>query len=162
MKRVFITSALIVVAFGLFRCCDFLDPGYEIDPRLQPYVDNFYQEAAQRGVSLRDDDLKVSLASISQFGRTYFDKVIKINAKVFDSYTESGQKYSEEVEFIIFHELGHALLHLEHTEGIMAKSPAIRAYVGKPEVRKRLLDEMFGLSLVRNRYPASVISSGVE
>lgn len=146
MKKRLVTIALTcAITFLLTRCCDLFDTGYCIDRRLVPYVDNFYQEAALRGVELRTDELTVSLASIKQFGRTYFGKKVKINLSVFDSYTEYGTKYSEEVEFIIFHELGHALLDLRHREGnsIMAESPAIRAYVGKPEVRKQLLDELF-------------------
>lgn len=135
MKR-FAYSVIIIITAS----CGFDPSEYWIQPELKVYVDNFYQEAAIRGVSLRTEYLTVSITNLNgTFARTLDNRSVHINSKLFKDRTE----YSEFVEFILFHELGHALLKRDHTKNLkslMHESPCVNCYMDN---RAEFLDELF-------------------
>jgi hypothetical protein len=142
-------SLLIIgLILSLASCymCD--DPIYCIEPELSPYVLKFYEEAEARGIALQRDNLVVvRKAGLKQFGLTRHglgQTMCWINKGFAEAYPE----YSAELEVIVFHELGHALLDLKHIDGhrnLMESTPNITYYRGKPEVRSKTLDELFGI-----------------
>jgi len=137
-KLIFI--ALLLLLSSCFSDFD-VTVEYRIDPLLQPYVDKFYQEAAQRHIELQHYDLIVSLSNIDEFGLTVGTSV-RINDKFFYNYDE----YSMEIEAVVFHELGHALLHKDHMDkqpGIMNTTVCIDCYIDDEFLRTQYLDKLF-------------------
>lgn len=120
-------SIAFLICCAMFTCCD-REIGFIIDPKIAIYVDNFYHEAEIRGVVLRLDNLNVSVINLGdRFGLTKDGKYVYIHQPFVESY--SG--YSLELEVIIFHELGHALLskgHIDDHKAIMNTTPNINCY----------------------------------
>jgi hypothetical protein len=91
----------------------------KMDPQLRPYYDKFYEEASLRGLT-PDEPTSVELVDTTQecesqdlSGCSYtrlMEKKIYLDAKTWEQSSE------EEREFILFHELGHAVLDKGHTE----------------------------------------------
>ena len=92
-----------------------------VDADLQPYVDQFYIEAANRGYSLSRHLDAVLSTEISQCGQGHspnfngmFDKpTILISESCWATLNEDAR------EILVFHELGHALLNRLHIDGTL-------------------------------------------
>ena len=130
-----------------------------IDPALQVYVDRFYAEATERGVTL-NDLLNASLTSeidvcgqghSPEFNGMFEQPTILINESCWSQLNAAAR------ESLIFHELGHALLNRIHIEGILANGHSksimcagadfdcshLPDYVSCPEHREYYIDELF-------------------
>ena len=60
--------------------------------------------------------------------------------------TYKGDTLFHAMEHLVFHEMGHAVLDLEHCDpcyGIMHSTSSIMAYVGDAPLRKKMIDELF-------------------
>src|SRR5690348_3481890 len=95
----------------LLSCNDFdyVDP-YYISPELQEYVDNFYKEASARNCPVRDYKLEVLIQDLDDYnalGICWDGGVVAIDRDFLNSHNKT---YSLELEAVVFHELGHALL----------------------------------------------------
>lgn len=136
------TLKYLPVLFVLLSCDFDRTVEYRIDDRLKPYVNKFYEEASHYGISLRSEDLTVGISDIGDvFGITYDRRNVIIDYQFFNFYSKV---YSYEVEVILFHELGHALLkqtHRDHIRSIMNTSPNLRCL--SSDKRVEMLEELF-------------------
>jgi len=111
---------LIFISLFLFLHCkkeETFDPVLDIHPDFQPIVDLFVSEAAQRGAEIKldnlilryDSDLTEAICgqcnSLADPDR--FQKEIRVNP-------DPCWDYSQELEALIFHELGHCILLRPH------------------------------------------------
>lgn len=127
----------------VFLACNFVDEiHFEIDPRLQWVVDEFYYEAELRGIYLNKDGLVVRIgvtrnSADFQGGKISF---ITINS----SFFKNGYPDSLALQYIVFHEFGH-YLGREHTNGYSIMNPNKYAgeYRNDKEARSALNDELF-------------------
>lgn len=113
-----LTLSFFVVLAGIFLAlgCGKSTPSSfdkSVDPVLQPYVSQFYAEAASRGVTTFPHELgSVSFEEATaegDSGKCYLGtRNVTISSTFFVTATESLR------EQIIFHELGHCVLGLEH------------------------------------------------
>lgn len=115
---------LILIAFSSLSCVDREAKVYEVPSEVQPYVESFIVEAAERGKRLVIDDLiitykyniftaKAHAAGIcrKRFGHT---PIIHIDT------TSSNWKNSEmSREQLIYHELCHCLLDRRHKDDLL-------------------------------------------
>jgi len=120
-------AGFVVVMFISSGCAFDQTIEYRIAPDLQKHVDQFYQEAQSRGIDLKHKNLIVEWGSIWDDGRMGHShkkgsqRIVTIDIS-FKAETETHK------EVIIFHELGHALLGLNHTTGIMSEHPGFTIY----------------------------------
>lgn len=131
-------KTLFIVLIALTSCDMFQEPEYSVDPKLASYVEQFFAEAAARGINLSHTNLIVEFHSTeSKSGISYThkgQKIIRIN-----NYLKDGNDLR--LKIVTFHELGHALLfrpHLDSNKSIMNTSPCINC-----EIDKYFLDELF-------------------
>lgn len=127
--------------FLLVSCTEFLDDNhFDVHPELEYYVNRFYEEGEARGIKLQ----KVLLAN-----KTYAIKggesipggipYIRISGHLLDS------KDTLRIEYVVFHELGHALLYRDHQDNsIMSTNDyMIPQYKTNPVIREELIDELW-------------------
>lgn len=100
-----------------------------IPEKIQPVVDRFVYEASVRGYELPARlPIKIVYASISSPGY-WVEKERTIYV---------SKRFSDDLEMIVFHELGHAWLGLNHSSGLMAERP--KDY---KKNRAKYLDDLF-------------------
>jgi|ADGO01.1.fsa_nt_gi hypothetical protein len=144
MKKI---STVFLLMLFVIACKDDEGTTFQIDPDLIQHVNAFYDEAAERGVNLTKSNLVVRVSdSINEdwAGYTFKDddqRYVFIND---DKYMEfKDQPYI--IEYMVFHELGHALLNKGHCgscESIM--NGLFFPWEYDPEtMRDTLLDELF-------------------
>jgi hypothetical protein len=126
--------------------------GQSFDSLMTKYLQDFKKEAELRNVSLngREEQLTFSLvknmaARVGSYGQTIKnDSIIEIR---FDQRFFKKAK-GLKLEYLIFHELAHALLNrkdLNEGKHIMNAQIFSGNYVGlfRPKLRKSLLDDLF-------------------
>lgn len=146
------TCISIVCLLFAAACTEFdVHPEYRVETPLRPYADQFFKEAAARGVHLKKENLVVILRDrlINEegtFGLSFKEgsqRVVFIDRDYFNTYENS--EYPERIEFMVFHEFGHAILGLPHIDlpnSIMsAKECALCGQYLKN--RDELLNELF-------------------
>lgn len=116
-------KAVIIIIAGIMVSCNF-DPTieYRIYPGLQPYIDQFFIEAEKRDRIIPKENLDLELydglakkeGDWGQSQRRGQQRLVLIDKEYFDFNTENN--YPLRIEAIVFHELGHALLHRGHTD----------------------------------------------
>ncbi len=124
MKNTIKTIVLINLSIYLVSC----GPAFKlnkmqdqsIDPELSQYLNQFQIEALSRGVNLVLDHLTMSFdesmpraavgSVIAYCQITFSGPNIRVKKSLFKNYDLSGR------EQIIFHELGHCLLRLDHND----------------------------------------------
>jgi hypothetical protein len=149
-------KTLLFALILLTSCTDFTDENhFEVDPKLLPYVDRFYKEAEQRGLSLQRVNLKVEFGKLPEFiaGKFYHESMtVKIDS--------SKSSWKMQPEALVFHELGHALLNRLHDNKRLANGmlesimnfdslPSYykaNALSSLPNTREYYLDELFSKS----------------
>jgi len=146
----------VLICGSMISCTDFTEGiHYEIDPELKIFVDRFYVEAAKRNVSVGkniimvlSNDLNANITGID--GLTIHNlNEIKIDRNfVIGKLSQKYHPDSLTVEFVVFHEIGHLLLHREHVDdsvySIMAPDfQWLNDYQTDPAKRKILIDELF-------------------
>ncbi len=103
----------LIVCLGVIvlytSCID--EPSNEIDPSLQPYVDQFFEEAQNRNLDMSPEDYSFSV----KFGEKQHlgvcstaSKEILINDFYWRGFSELERQY------VMFHELGHCILDRLH------------------------------------------------
>jgi len=142
-------SAVIIMLFG--GCSSASLNHFVVEPRLTPYTNQFFREAHLRGVSVARKRVIVSIKSLpvktGAWGMTYYKNPVEIVVDQKFYLKNCGTKEGRLlIEFIVFHEFGHALLHRPHTAAysvMNAKLLEIVDYSCKPVCRKILIDELF-------------------
>lgn len=95
--------AIFLFAISLFNCSE------EIEPGLEPHVDAFFAEAKKRGIDIkRPRNLRVVFKDLSKAQGRCFPV---LNTVQIDP-NSGGWKYNPEA--VVFHELGHLILHRAH------------------------------------------------
>lgn len=129
----------------LFFSCDFIDQDhFEIDPNLRRYVDKFYIEANARGYNIQHQNLIVRFGSLGNklWGQSDHNSTIPTVTISSDNFEYLNESI---VEYVVFHELGHALLYRDHSENysIMTKDNKHVDDYNRGINRKELIDELF-------------------
>ena len=134
-----------------------IETNEHIDPRLQPYVDRYEQEALDRGIVVDLDKSQLS-ASIDSLGGGGVAGECRFNIQepnelVVDATLWANPNVSETLrEYIVFHELGHCERRRKHREdadrnnvclSIMASGVGGCRDVYNATTRSKLLDELF-------------------
>ena len=99
---------LLILLIAVFSCEKY---SYQSDPSLKSFVQEFEQQANNRGISIKWDGLRVISKPNLKNG---WDAYYSPNSHIIyvDKTTE---KWSINAEEVIMHELGHAVLNRDHT-----------------------------------------------
>lgn len=136
----------------ILSACDTTDQEhFDVQPELRTYVNQFFIEAGTRNAIVHKQDLMISIKSLPKespaWGMTYYENPIKIVIDKDFYYKNYGSEEGRlKIEYIVFHELGHALLGRAHVEtySIMNyKTAYIEYYASSTSCRKALIDELF-------------------
>jgi hypothetical protein len=148
-------TIFIVVAFALTSCLDFSEETYyRIHPDFEYYVNEFYDSARAYGYDLQKERLSVDylhdLEEQGAQGRTYYSGAMRLVALDYDiANMWVTRKYRQDslcLERLIFHELGHALLHRDHIfdkPSIMNPGRTWQDYYTNEEKRAYYIRELF-------------------
>jgi len=111
-----------MVGLSLAGCERGFEPVYDVPEDLQTHVDAFLEEAAIRGYELAihnlileyDPQLALSTCGLcnSHSGSNDIQKVIRINP-------HCSITYNEQIEALVFHEMGHCVLGREHNSELL-------------------------------------------
>lgn len=155
MKTVIISIFSLIV---LTSCTDLVDQKhYYVDPKLKVFVDHFYKEATLHNVSLQDNNILITIGTIptaangNDVDGYADDNKIVINSALINSalgHSWNDDQDSLHVEYVIFHEMAHYLLHRKHLNypnfTIMTyDSWFLGNYQTDKSDRKKLIDELF-------------------
>ena len=120
-RMIFILYAFTVGCF-LAGCEQVFEPVYDVSDDLQIHVDSFLEESAIRGheytisnlIMEHDPELPISSCGTcnSDSELSNIQKVIKINPNCIITY-------NEQMEALVFHELGHCFLGRQHDYGLL-------------------------------------------
>lgn len=150
---------LFVLLVFILSGCNGLDETieYRVDPRLKHHVDKFFEEAAKRGISLDTTNIIASVVPEKQIHAAGIANnpgrqcIIRISDDVLNYFQTQGKDTAYyATENLIFHELGHTILHRKHNDpkfSIMAAGLSFYTYVSDNDVRKYLVDELFNPNL---------------
>lgn len=153
MKKILLYLTMVV----LLSCEDFGITPYKfyVDPRLEPYVESFYEEAASRGI-YPHQNLRVVIGDTG--GKYTLGKSLvqgkHITVTIADwhwenmirDYANSPDTLTAGMENLVFHEMGHAVLDLDHCDpcnSIMGEDNTIFVYLGNADLRRYMIDELF-------------------
>ena len=146
---------LVTLSILLLASCNELDI-LETDPELVPYFDIFEEEAEKRGIQVdfvaaNIEGLLQDIGSQSVLGQCFRNerrpKKVVIDREFWEGANEQDR------QFLIFHELGHCFLDLEHDDSIdpqtgvcvsiMHSTLAVCEFVFDADTRESYLDELF-------------------
>lgn len=121
-KRILFISCAFTVCFSLAGCKQGFAPIYDVAEDLQIHVDAFLEEGATRGHELSinnliveyDPELAFPTCGLCNSHSTSNDiqKVVTINPNC-------TMTYNEQMECLLFHELGHCVLGREHDSDLL-------------------------------------------
>jgi hypothetical protein len=152
MSRKFL-SLLFFFFLLFFSCQKESDSIQKIDPPFQEYIDRFAKEASSRGVNVNLQSLVVTFSDTLQNYCGYgVSNSVQISSRVncWQNQTDANK------EILMFHELGHAILHRSHDNSILSNGDYKTMMLDgnqfslysedTPERRKYYLDELFNAS----------------
>lgn len=127
MKTI-IYSILISI---LISSCGFVEEignSSYVAPEFQPYLDKFYEEADRLGAFYHHKKVYINFSNLKDMNglshndfNSGFNKKhahIEIDRDYYNSLTRNTEGYNLGIERLVFHELGHALLHRGHTNDV--------------------------------------------
>lgn len=125
---------------------------WDVCPEAKVHVDKFYKEAANRGIHLQHENLIISLKkqgdNPDNWGLTWGTNppVITLDynyVKGFDITAKDSVGFLM-IEYLVFHELGHALLYRPHNKNFSIMNPSnLHKEYYNPLTRPKLIDELF-------------------
>jgi hypothetical protein len=138
---------LAILLLFCITACDASEE-YYVAPELADYVESFYFEADSRGVSLQRSNLVIKLGGLPEridgqtrrsVGDFSGDQItVIIDSEFFSSSSRDC------IEWVVYHELGHALLNRDHVGGYSYMNDLTRCYTNSTAYWKPVyLDEMF-------------------
>lgn len=148
---------LVIITIFLCACSSLTDEKhFYVDRQLTVFVDRFYKEANQRGIILQRQDLIMAIKNNGFYAGAGPEGVTKYSLSEIDidpNFTipllnsHSGVD-SLNVEYVVFHELAHYLLHRQHLDDshytIMTPDDFYKSDFQTDSVkRKELIDELF-------------------
>lgn len=136
--------------FLFLTACDFTDQIHvSVEPRLMPFYKSFIKNGLIRGIDLSESNVYVGFGDLRQkvyLGLTEYDGIVRItiDSGFYNSY-KNNERGLKRIEYIVYHELGHALLNRQHTldYSIMNGSVNMSEYSHNQYLRKKLIDELF-------------------
>jgi len=143
---------------ALISSCSFIDePHYYVQPELAPYVHEFHNQAKARSLNFKGHNLTVRIGDIRDHcdcpAITFYREIpeVVIDTKYYNEWQqaktanpERAQYFDRMIEIAVFHELGHALLHLDHAPGIMSdKAIPYHQYCKYDDGRTALITHLF-------------------
>lgn len=165
-----IKPLLLFVLLFLFVTCKKEEQNVLIEPEFQEYVERFFAESKERGFDLKENNLEVVFRELEDFCGLGYKKYKNTNLRRVEinpvCWERGAKNYKE---YLMFHELGHAVLGRNHTntnlpngmrKSIMCgtgpryeecsrgSSSPYSAYT--PRLRKYYIDELFDSSI---RFP---------
>lgn len=131
---------LIVLAFLISSCSMIEEPEYSVDPQLKQYVDNFYSEMESRDIYKSRWNLVVRFGDKSHSFKKGRQRIVEINREQFQRFIEEDYVIYGDV----YHELGHALLDLEHKKevSLMNYTYTHTSYLKVTCTKELFLDEL--------------------
>lgn len=154
MRTVVLIFALVIA--GTSSCTMEDQNHYYVTPELQPFVENFYKHAGSFGLDLQRNNVVVVLGKLAfsedphgSNGVTNAQTGVTLDVNFVTQKLATGSHTdSIQVEYVVFHELGHYLLHRNHLSPenytiMTAKSSYLGDYRSYPEKRERLIRELF-------------------
>lgn len=160
-----------LIGILLLLCsCNFTDTDHwSICDEVKIHVDAFYREAAKRGIHIQHDNMQISLKkSMNEYGYgargyTYSsnppiitldtDYVLDLVNRSKTSRRPHAKEDSLQLQYLVFHELGHAVLFRDHNQGfsIMGIPRGYEMeYANDADQRVLLIDELFHKSINNN------------
>lgn len=148
------TILFALLSIALASCSMQDENHYSIDPSVRIFVDRFYAEARAHGINLQQNRLTLILKNLGEHAGAGVEGVsvydmdeinLDINYVINKLKTENHFD-SLDVEYVVFHELSHYLLHRGHVESysIMTPDGLFKAdFSTDPDKRKILIDELF-------------------
>jgi hypothetical protein len=112
-------TILLIAALAAFSCSDD-ETTYSVSPELSSYVNAFYSEASLRSKSLPKDNLIVQIGqahAITDISRDGDQMILTFDKEFFENYS------SEQIEALLFHELGKLVLKREVIETAKFNDP---------------------------------------
>lgn len=145
--------SLIFISLTLLSC----DQDFLIDSRLQPHYESFKQKGIVYGVKVRNENLVLlvkqdMLKNENLYGKLVREKGIFTNKQVTvyiaSEALERNQKF---IETVVYHELGHALLHRRHEDSYPSLMNTGTMYLGyrnalghySKDLETKLTEELF-------------------
>lgn len=143
-------NKLLIIGLLLLSNCELTDQNhFDIEKKLKPFVDSFYVESAKRGRTIQRDNLIVYFMPLKGLmGRSMnltTIPTVQIDPGIFNKYAK--EKKMLIIEYVVFHELGHALLNRDHLNAytiMTTNNKMLFAYTGSEQARTLLIDELFG------------------
>lgn len=120
--------------------CGGPEVGYVL-PEFQPHLDSFNEEAIERGYRFNTDNITVIFEERKRLviaDCEHSSKTIRVDPTAWKAMSPKFK------EVLMFHELGHCVLDMGHSTGIMTSniSWVYRDFSGKK--REKYLDDFFG------------------
>lgn len=130
------------------------------DKALQPVVDRFMAEAAARGVDPVTDGLTIEVGSpnVVPPSGVFQTKLLGVcvrpedlndQRKIYIANDENLMSNPVKLEEVVFHEMGHCTLNLDHEEAkekhYTIMSPYIPDGAAYSQLRAKILDHLFGV-----------------
>lgn len=144
-----IIPLLSIVLTGCFSSMD-QEPIYKVDPKLNTYVDSFFNLSDSLGRHLNRENITVQLRSgledMGDWGlstKMGDQRIVYIDQDFFDFYIKTN--HPDRIEALVFHELGHALLLRKHTNEYSIMNVNIPLGYKDKSVRDILIAELFKL-----------------
>ncbi len=151
--RILTTLSFAFLVLG----CNQIDT-LETDPELVPYFQIFADEAAVRGIEV--DFVEANIEGLLQdigrnevLGQCFRNEQRPRKVIIDRGYWERDDVTEEDRQFLIFHELGHCFLDLEHDDridsetntcvSIMHSTLDVCPFMFNDDTRVRYLDELF-------------------
>jgi hypothetical protein len=173
-----ISFSLLIVFLFFFACKK--DPVHRVDPELNPYLQQFIQEANLRGVSLNieDDGIIMEFADLEPptIGLCHYSLPRRI--QIDRSYWQETQLYPHGQnlrENVVFHELGHGFLNRRHDNTTLSNTEWKSMMCGGETVNNRnwavnfngyrksyYLDELFNVQTPEREWSKKGVFDGLE
>lgn len=154
MRTVVMIFAFIMA--GISSCTMEDQNHYYVTPELRPFVVNFYERASAHGLKLQRNNVSVTLGKLAfsedphgSNGLTNAQTGVTLDVNFVTQKLSTGSHTdSIQVEYVVFHELGHYLLHRGHLSPeyytiMTAQSSYLGDYRSYPEKREKLIQELF-------------------
>ncbi|MDA7502266.1 hypothetical protein N8482_03230, partial [Chitinophagales bacterium] len=124
--KLFSTIFLLTLLFLASSCGKERAPVYEVPSKVQPFVDNFESEAAERNEELDIDDLVVEYMTnlmpdeVEAAGVCFFETENTGPIIHLDTTSQNWQGSDFTKEELVFHELGHCILGRGHRNTLLS------------------------------------------
>jgi hypothetical protein len=141
--------------------CNFTDANHwDVCQEAKVHVESFYREAGKRGIRLQHLNMNIFKSDLihgspSAWGMTYSNTppIISLDEDFVHRLTQSPIRKSDSLllQYVVFHELGHAVLLRDHNHDYSMMSSPVgyqSDYVDNAELRQKLIDELFQKSII--------------